>query len=795
MERDAFRGQRALLRFLQREGKISAADALRIEQVAQRDRITVPEALEREGILSEQELADLLASVLKLPRVRLASVALDPQVTRAVKEVTATKYQIVPLKLGDGTIQVATANPLDLDALRAVEFATGRRAQPAVATRVEIQDALAHAYRLEESLEAFLRNIPAAESLTVTEVRDEPDSAQELCRDAELPPVVKLADRIIVDGIRSRASDIHLEPSPVDVTVRCRIDGMLEETFRFPKWVQNPLVARFKVMAGLDITERRIPQDGRIRVRYGESQVDLRVSSLPTQHGEKIVLRVLDPSRAIHSLEALGFSPDALARVRRAARRPEGMILVTGPTGSGKTTTLYALLQDIRSPNVNIVTIENPIEYELPGITQVEVNEKQGLTFASVLRSTLRQDPDVILVGEIRDEETAQIAFQAAQTGHLVLSTLHTNDAVATVTRLLDLGVEPYVVASSVNLIVAQRLVRRVCPACSVPYTPPDESRRLLRLDDYRKEFRRGAGCAACRQTGYAGRIGVYEVLSFTPTIVQLIEAGAGESVIRQQARSEGFSGLLEDALEKLAAGLTTAEEVLRVIQVTDGAPRCPNCEAEVEDSFTACPHCGQALKSTCPACGKVLQWGWTSCPYCGDKGTAKARATEETMPRPAPARPAATRARSFKALVVDDDPDLRRIVRMTLERAGLGLTVLTAQDGEEALALAQVESPDVVILDLSMPGMDGFEVCRRLRADVKTAFLPVLMLTAREDSASLTEGFRVGADDYVVKPVRREELVARVRRMIERTYGLGSGEPPGQDGSGETVSSAARGS
>ena len=651
--------------------------------------------------------------------------------------------------------------------------------QAVVATQVEVRDALAHAYRLQESLEQFLQHVPDEGSVTLSEVGDENTDLRTIAKDAELPPVVKLADLILIEGVKSRASDIHIEPGTDAVAVRYRVDGILEESFRFPKWVQNPLIARFKVMSKLDITERRMPQDGRIQLRYQEKLVDLRISSLPAQHGEKITLRILDASAAVQALNRIGLNAHDLQLMREAARRPQGMVVITGPTGSGKTTTLYALLREVFSPKLNIVTIENPIEYQLKGINQVEVNEKQGLNFSSVLRSVLRQDPDVILIGEIRDKETAEIAFQAAQTGHLVLSTLHTNDAAAAVTRLIDLGLEAYAVASALNLVVSQRLVRRVCSACSAPDTPTDENRRLLRLGEGAPELRKGTGCPACRQTGYAGRTGCYELLPISQVTTKIIEAGGGEIAVRQQARSEGNHTLLEDAMEKLNTGLTTAEEVLRVVQLNDQTPRCPSCQKNISDDYAACPHCGTVLRALCGGCSKPLSPGWTTCPYCGDKATAK-ETVRETAPylgdEPTMSDADAAKPRSYKALVVDDNPALCEIVRLTLERSDLGLSVMMSNDGADALSKASKERPDVVILDLSMPDMDGFEVCRRLRSDVRTAFVPVLMLTAHQGEDFVTQGFAAGTDDFMTKPYRREDLVARVRRMLERTYGKGAG-------------------
>jgi type IV pilus assembly protein PilB len=736
-------GQQALLRFLQKQGILTAEDAATVESRCRAEGVSVVEALEQQGVITDRQLAERLAPALRLRLVDLSSHVVDPVVTRLVKETLVSKYEIIPLRLEGNTLDVATVNPLDLEALKAIEFATGKRVHFVVAPRSEIQEAIKHTYRLEESLEQFLQNVPD-QSVALTELQDDGRDLRTLAGDAELPPVVKLADLLLVEGIKSGASDVHVEPTMDGVIVRYRLDGILEEGFHFPKWLQQPLVARLKVMARMDIAERRVPQDGRIQVRYQNRTIDLRVSTLPMQHGEKVTMRILDATRALIGLERLGLSPQDQQRLREAASKPQGLILVTGPTGSGKTTTLYALIRAIRSGTTNIITIENPVEYQLKGINQVDINEKQGLTFASVLRSVLRQDPDVILVGEIRDNETARVAFQAAQTGHLVLSTLHTNDSAATITRLIDLGIEPYVISSSVNLIMAQRLARRVCQSCGVTTDPNDEVVQALRVPEKHPGYRRGDGCPACRQSGYAGRVGIYEIVPISGGVGRMIESGASESAIRQQARTEGFSTLTQDATHKLMTGMTTGEELLRVVQIGPREHICEACQKSYGDGHPKCPHCGAAA------------------------GAA------------APAAPAASKmpARTHKALVIDDNADIRTIVRAVLQSANLGLTVLTAQDGIEGIELAMNERPDIVILDISMPDLDGFEVCRRLRADERTASVPVLMLTANGGEQHVTTGFGVGADDYVVKPFRREELVARVRRILERTYGVEAAAP-----------------
>ncbi len=774
-----------LLKFAVRAGLLTNEVARSAEADLAKTSETAIDWLERQQVISAEAFARLLAREFHLPYVNLAAEALDPAVTRLVREEIASRHGIVPLRVPDGVIVIAAANPLDREAIRAIEFATGRRVRVEVASQTSVRDALKHAYHLEESLNSYLQGIPEAATghPDVTgRVEASNQAPTGLVEASNQAPMVKLLNVILVEGIRNRASDIHIEPSRTDVRVRYRIDGLLEESFRLPRWIQDALTARCKVLARLDITERRIPQDGRIYTRYQDSDIDLRVSSLPTQFGEKVAIRILDSGATPSGLEGRGLSPRDLTVIRQAMGRPEGMILVTGPTGSGKSTTLYAMLAELISSTTNIVTIENPIEYQLRGLNQVQINEKQGLTFASTLRSILRQDPDVILVGEIRDSETAKIALRAAQTGHLVLSTLHTNDTVTTIARLMDLGIEPLMLASSLHLIMAQRLVRRTCQRCAEPYQPDPGALRILQLDRSTQQFTRGQGCNACRRTGYAGRIGVFEVLSVTRQLAALIEGKAPEPALRAQARQDGMQLLADCAVTRVLAGITTPEEVLGVVDVGTDTAHCPTCDSVVESTFALCPHCATPLRCACSSCGMQLQKEWQLCPYCGTTtGQRPAAARAATSPASAPelrSRPAAPVAitdgtpRRYRALVVDDQPDMRRLVTHTLEHSGLSISTTEAGDGLEALALAQDDPPDLILLDCMMPGMDGLEVCERLRADVRTAFVPILMITAKDDAGSRARGFLAGTDDYITKPFARAELLARVRRLLERTYG-----------------------
>jgi type IV pilus assembly protein PilB len=768
----------ALLKFLARNGLITSDVAQQAESalLAQTNGLTAIDWLSRKHVVQEEMVARFLSEQLRLPYVNLPAVALNPAATGLVKEDLAMKYGVVPLRAPQGVLVVALANPLDREALRTIEFACGRRVYPEVATQTAVRDALEHAYHLDQTLDAYLQGIPESAAVPVAELPDEHEDLKSLMRESDLPPVVKLFNLILLEGIRTRASDVHIEPSQTAVRVRYRVDGILEESFHLPKWIQDPLTARCKVLARLDITERRVPQDGRIRINHQDTMVDLRVSSLPTQFGEKVTMRILDPSRAPSGLEQLGLSERDLHCLRQAIGRPEGLILVTGPTGSGKTTTLYGMLAEMISSTRNIVTIENPIEYQLRGVNQVEINEKQGLTFAGTLRSILRQDPDVILVGEIRDAETAEIALRAAQTGHLVLSTLHTNDAVSTITRLVDLGVEPYMLASAIHLIVAQRLVRRICEQCAEPYEPDGEALSRLHIEPAGQKFLGGIGCASCHRTGYAGRHGVFEIMPISQEIHKLIESRASEALIRLQAREEGTVSLAQDAARQICAGTTTVEEVLRVVDVSDAEARCPSCSEAIEGTFAVCPHCATPLRSGCGSCGMKLQREWQVCPYCGTARPAAvvkpAAPTEVVVSPPAHRTIEDAGARIYRALVVDDQADFRHLVSFTLEHSGLPLTVEAAASGAEALARAEANPPDLLVLDIMMPEIDGFEVCERLRSNVRTAFIPILMLTALDDSASKARGFLAGTDDYIAKPFARAELLARVRRLLERTYG-----------------------
>jgi type IV pilus assembly protein PilB len=515
---------------------------------------------------SEEALARSFSAALKLPYVRLTSINIEPAAVEAVSEVVLRRHTCLPIRLEGRKLVLAMSNPLDLHAIQDVQFAASRQVTPVVACRSEILTGIdRHCPRAAEP-EGTLEARQETSFTLVASSEDHSDLDRvDACEPPENAPAVHLCREIVLDAVAARASDIHIEPGPQEVRVRLRIDGVLREHARLPSWMHAALLSRVKILAKLDIAQQRLPQDGRIRTTAHDQAIDLRVSTLPTQFGEKAVLRLLGSGR-IPSLSAVGLSGDEQSVLEDALNQPQGLILVTGPTGSGKSTTLQAMVMARKSPGVNVVTIEDPIEYQLPDITQVQVDTKAGLTFASCLRAVLRQDPDVILVGEIRDLETAEVAFQASLTGHLVLATLHTNSSLAAIDRLRDLGVRPLLVTSATNVIVAQRLARRVCGNCREPYTPSAAALRRLQIDTLDHEFQHGTGCALCSFTGYSGRIGIFEVLRLTPALKDAVNRHASESEMKRAASGHRF--LLQDAVAKVREGLTTVEEVLRVVRI-----------------------------------------------------------------------------------------------------------------------------------------------------------------------------------------------------------------------------------
>jgi type IV pilus assembly protein PilB len=551
-------GQRLLEAGLVTEAAISKAAQ---QQKSAGDSVVA--SLVKIGALSEESLLEFLSRHYTAPAVDLRNYEPDPILTKLIPGDVATKFMALPVQRSGRRLVVAMANPTNIFAIDDIKFITGYEVEAHVATEGALKRAIDRAYDSAGTMADVMKGME--EDLSVVE--EEETDVDTAVAASEEAPIVKLVNSLIADAVRKGTSDIHIEPYEKSMRVRFRIDGVMHEMMAPPFKFKAAIISRLKIMAELDIAERRIPQDGRIKIKVMNRTIDLRVSSLPTIFGEKIVMRILDKSNLNIDLEKLGFEPASFKAFTSAIASPYGMVLVTGPTGSGKTTTLYSALSRVNTPEVNIMTAEDPVEYNLDGINQVLVHEDVGLSFAAALKAFLRQDPNIIMVGEIRDIDTASIAVKAALTGHLVLSTLHTNDAPAAIGRLIDMGIEPFLVSSSVNLVIAQRLVRRVCKSCTTPVKLAEEVLRELQLDvdTYRDfEFRQGAGCLECNNTGYKGRQGIYEVMTITPGVRELVLERASSAEIKKVAINDGMLTLRRDALEKLKRGMTSAEEVLK---------------------------------------------------------------------------------------------------------------------------------------------------------------------------------------------------------------------------------------
>ncbi len=536
------------------------------------------------GYVKDEEITALLSKQYGVPSINLSQFDIDPSVIKLIPAETAQKYQIIPLSRSGATLTIAMTDPTNVFAMDDIKFMTGYNVEPVVASEGAVLDAIQKYYggpakpeakAGESSLELatkMLEQLPQVQEDDVEVLQDlEEIDVASLERQSGEAPVIRLVNVILMSAIQKGASDIHIEPYEKEFRVRFRIDGILYNVMAPPLKFRDAITSRVKIMSKLDIAEKRLPQDGRIKIRFNDNgasrEIDFRVSCLPTLFGEKIVLRLLDKSKLMLDMTKLGFEPESLAKFEAAILKPWGMVLVTGPTGSGKTNTLYSSIARINTPETNIMTAEDPVEFNLVGVNQVQIKESIGLNFAAALRSFLRQDPNIILVGEIRDFETAEIAVKAALTGHLVLSTLHTNDAPSTVNRLMNMGIEPFLVASSVNLICAQRLVRRVCTSCKVDHPLPPQA--LVEAGFSAEEAqvvvpKKGTGCEKCNHTGYKGRVGLYEVMEITDELRELILVGASALELRRKAIEEGMITLRQSGLRKVKDGVTTIEEVAR---------------------------------------------------------------------------------------------------------------------------------------------------------------------------------------------------------------------------------------
>ncbi len=597
--------------------------ALETQRLSSKKRLG--EILVESDRVSKTDLLKMLALQLEIPFLDLEKTEIDIEAVKLFPEKLALKYGCLPIRQeGDGLI-VAMADPLNLQAIDDLNLITKCEIKPAVADIEQIEKTAKKHHNDETAADLSDSFSELGGLIHIMKLSDSENEQSESTTDLKIQsqqaPIIKIVNIVIHEAIQEHASDIHVEPQADSLIVRDRIDGLLYEMHQLPRWIHGPVVSRIKIMADMDIAEKRVPQDGKVRISVSSRYYDLRISTLPSIFGEKVVIRVLDRKESDVRLHDLGFNASQLEQMRNFNSRKQGMVLVTGPTGSGKSTTLNAILHEIRTPAVNIVTVEDPVEYDLAKITQVQVNPKTGLTFPTALRSILRQDPDIIMVGEIRDSETSEIGLRAALTGHLVLSTLHTNDAPSAVTRLINLGMPPFLISSTLLYVLAQRLIRRLCPNCSAPFEPSSSQRyQVERIfpEASRLPWRMGKGCPQCNQRGFSGRIAVAELFAITEEVRKAVEMREAESVLRRLAIVSGMKPLLTDFSEKVEAGVTALNEVWSVVigeEMSVGI--CPNCGERTEQSYMACPSCGFALKDKCPSCGQKIEKNWRFCPYC----------------------------------------------------------------------------------------------------------------------------------------------------------------------------------
>jgi len=695
---------------------IPGIDAAKIDSLRTNAAPLLSQALINSGLANAEALADALMKTHNLKTELPKASGIDKLAVELIPEKLCRRYRLVPLRLAGETIEVGMSNPLDMDALADVQAVSARQPVAIFVMPAALDAHMTACYNPENVVIDLIDRLAANETVEVMHAENSTADLDE--GEARVrTPVVKLVNAFIAKAVNMNASDIHIEHEEHITSVRYRIDGDLRVILTLPHEVgAGAIVARLKIMSDLDIADHRRPQDGRANIRVGGREMGLRVSTLPTNFGEKVVMRILDPRMAELSFEKLGLNPKTAERMRTHLGAPQGMILVTGPTGAGKTTTLYAVLNRLKSKKSNIVTIEDPIEYKLEGINQTQVKEKQGLTFASVLRSVLRQDPDIIMLGEIRDRETADIAFQSALTGHLVLTTLHTNDSIATLSRLKDMGVEPFKIASGLLSVSAQRLTRRLCDQCreEVPSTEMDPkirealSRRALPVRAFK-----GKGCEACSFSGYSGRVLLLELLDVGAALKQKITAGATEDELKTAALASGeLTTLEDDALWHVSQGDTSVDEVS---------------------------------------------------PYLHLDGPAEAPAVPVARQAAEPAKSSGPR----RVLVTDDDKAIRFILRKALESAGF--IVDEAENGLQALEKIAHEAPALMLLDLDMPELDGYGVVGAVRKSLGLLDLPIIILTASADDKSQETAINLGADDFIPKPFKPSVVLARVNALFRR--------------------------
>lgn len=723
-----------------------------------------------EGIATEVDIARALSSQVGFPFVEMKEMKIDPAALAIIDEDLAKKNSIIPCALSEDTLYIAMSDPLSFSAIDDAAFRSGLKVSPVVATKSDIISAIERHYNIMDSLANVVESLGEAGKIEIMPVAKMVTDVTELKKKGEAPPVIRTVNAIMTNAVKNRASDIHIEPTKNNVLIRDRVDGMLTKTLELPKWVHASVISRIKIMAELDISEKRAPQDGRIRLRFSDKEIDLRVSILPTRFGEKAVIRLLNSPDAFKPMNRLGLSESDYERIKKVVEMPQGVILVTGPTGSGKSTSLYAFLDHIKTGKINIVTLEDPVEYEMAGITQVQINNKAGLTFSNGLRSILRQDPDVIMVGELRDNETAEIAMKAAMTGHLVMCTLHTNDAVSSISRLVDMGIPNYMISSSLTAIVSQRLVRAVCRECRESYTASSADLKKLEFEADNEEkinLYRGRGCDYCHGSGYFGRTGIYEILVMNTISKELVSAGRDADLIEASARTSGMKLIWEDGRDKILAGLTTLEEVQRVVQRRDVESNvCVSCGQTNKEDYNACPYCGYERSVRCSKCCRLMGRDWNYCPYCLVllKSPAMTDDYSGDGNKMDVEYYGSNRDKYPLLLIAEKDRNIRRRLKHLRERRIL-CRFVSVSDADIIVSSITVDNPRIVVMDSNIP--HAVKALKAMKTTCQSvAAIPVLVILNKQDGMDKKKFIRHYANETIEAPFPDELIIKSIERL-----------------------------
>ncbi len=731
-----------LLQALSQQGWISQDQLEQVQEYVRSDKSSAIEALVTLGAIPEGKLLEFIAHKYHIPLIDLDPVSPDPKLANLLPKGTAQRYLAIPLYRQGRAIVVAMADAWNIDRVDDIRFAIGQgEILPILASREAIQGKLGKFYNLNETVaesNVLQQALHEMEDVEARAQQETETSVEKLRQESATSPTVKVVNDIFIRAIHQGASDIHIEPREAEVSVRFRVDGVLRAGVRLPLKAKNAVISRIKVLGGMDISVTRKPQDGRIKLTHRNRPLDMRISTLPTFWGEKVVMRILDKSGAGLDLDRLGFLHAEHQKFDELIRQPQGLFLVTGPTGSGKTTTLYAALRTINNTQTNIITLEDPVEYQLPGINQVPVNPKAGMSFAAGLRAILRQDPDIIMVGEIRDHETAEIAMEAAETGHMVFSTLHTNSASGAATRILDMGIPGYLLASSLSGVLAQRLLRCNCPECSEPVEVPDPWRAKYKIPEA-TVFYEGRGCSACHGTGRKGRIGIYELLLADKEVKEGLYEGINESELVDRARRSGMHLMFEDGLIKAMQGKVAFNEVRYNIEFP--AELEINAERLLEQAENRWEERGMTIPRT----------------------------------------PAPSQAKTRSIFVIGGTQRLLHLIKGVL--AAEGFEVETIESGRQGLFQTHQHPPELMIAHRQTPEMDGLSLCQAFKRHSEHPPFPVIILGENNTPSQEIEALEAGADDYLPLPLEPDRLIARVKRLADlytdlRGDSIGKAEP-----------------